>query len=39
MTTCCEKSFSFTVLVFRGRLSNVVYVLLSNLVLRLGCGM
>ena len=29
----------FTVHVFRGRLSNFVYVLLSLLVLRISCGL
>ena len=41
MTTCLGKScfFRFTVRVFRERLSNFVCVLLSLLVLRVGCGM
>ena len=41
MTTCLGKScsFGFSVRVFRGRLSNFVGVLLSLLVLRVGCGL
>ena len=41
MTTCLGKSVHLviTVRVFRGRSSNFVCVLVSLLVLRVGCGM